>query len=221
MKNNLQTVNKNNAEIFEDWEDTEDLEEKDILKFEEYQLMRSNIDRKRGNIAFLEQRDRLFLDLLWETGARVSDVINIHVKNIKLNNLPPYVHLWVEKSDKFLDLYLTPEMVDDLKNYIKGYKLKDSDELFKFEYRNAYKLISELGERAVGRHVHPHMFRHGNAMYLLETFGLSMDTLSLIKERLGHKELALTIKWYAKIRPRIQEQKFTGFSFRRRNNGQS
>jgi hypothetical protein len=61
------------------------------------------------------------------------------------------------------------------------------------------------------------MIRHGNAMYLLESFGLNIDTLSLIQQRLGHKELALTIKWYAKLRPRIQEKKFEGFSFRRKH----
>lgn len=215
MKNTVKTVNKDKIEIKEDSEDKEDLEEIDILKFEEYLLMRSNIDRKRGNIAFLENRDRLFIDLLWETGARVSDILNLSVKDLKLEDTTPYVHLWIEKSDMYIDLYLTPDMVNDLRNFIKGYKIKDK--IFDFEYRNAYKLISELGERAINRHVHPHMFRHGNAMYLLESFGLNIDTLSLIQQRLGHKELALTIKWYAKLRPRIQEKKFEGFSFRRKH----
>ena len=67
------------------------------------------------------------------------------------------------------------------------------------------KMVKGYGNK-IDLSLHPHMFRHGLAIYLLQ-HGVSDK---IIARRLGHSNALTTIKYYMVITPEIEREALKG-----------
>lgn len=70
-----------------------------------------------------------------------------------------------------------------------------------------YKLIVELGENALEKHIHPHMFRHSLGQHWAD-LGIDLKTIS---SYMGHESVIVTEKSYVRNSSRQRYQGFTEF----------
>lgn len=151
-------------------------------------------------------RDRFFMIFMYDTGARIQELLGLRLKDLHLNDNIPCVYLTgkgekiravplLKKTVKHLELYtkyfhaLETRTNDDLLFYtvIKGNIGKMSaDNVASFLKRYASAARIECPE--VPEKVYPHLFRHTHAMHLYQ-MGVP---LSYIKDFLGHTNINTT-----------------------------
>lgn len=148
------------------------------------------------------RRDLTLMSVLYDTGARVQELIDIKVSDVILEN--PAVIILTGKGNKTRRVPLLKNTVSLLERYIVENKLdkswKNDYPLFTNNQQNkltkegvAY-IISKYVKLArktsphVPSKVNPHMFRHSKAMHLLQA-GVN---LIYIRDFLGHVDLKTT-----------------------------
>ncbi len=142
----------------------------------------------------LGQRDRLILEMLYATGVRVSELVNIKVSDISNREIKilgkgnkERIARFGDYADEILHLYLQD-----------GYKkLNKYNSPYLFLNKN-YRELSDRGIRkildsiisktAIDKKISPHMIRHSFATHLLNE---GCDLLS-VQQLLGHESLSAT-----------------------------
>lgn len=147
----------------------------------------------------LGQRDRLILEILYATGIRVGELVEIKVsdidffnKEIKVNGKGSKQRI-VEFGDycfEYINLFLNDGREKILKKYNKTSSyLIINDHGDKITTRGVELLIDKIIKKAaLKRKVTPHMLRHTFATHLLNE---GCDILT-VKELLGHESLEST-----------------------------
>ena len=145
----------------------------------------------------LEYRNKAILELLYATGLRVGELVNLTVNSINLTEC--YVRVF-GKGKKERIVPLTDNVVNILDNYINNYRtllLKDKkdDKLFISSYKRGmtrqavFKIIKNIAKkRGITKEFSPHTLRHSFATHLLEN-GADLRT---IEELLGHENIKTT-----------------------------
>jgi site-specific recombinase XerD len=151
-------------------------------------------------------RDRFLMILLYDTAARIQELLDLQLKDIHLNDQTPCIYLTgkgnktravplMAKTIAHLHVYLKIFHPDGcLKNdqylfytVIKGMKGKMSDDnvscFLKRYAKSAHELCPEVPLR-----MHAHLFRHTRVMHLYQA-GIP---LSYIKDFLGHVSINTT-----------------------------
>jgi integrase/recombinase XerD len=149
-------------------------------------------------------RDRFFMIFLYGTGARVSEALNVRLKDLEMSTKDPFVRILgkgnkprcvpllditVENLDYYLSVYHPSRLPDDYLFYtiIKG--TKDC-----MSVANAERFIKKYGEAArkacseVPENVYPHLFRHSFGAHLYR-MGFP---LPVIAKLLDHESLETT-----------------------------
>ena len=154
-------------------------------------------------------RDRAMLELLYATGIRVSELINLDVDDL---NLPGGVLKCFSKGkERIIPLY--PTAIRALHEYITNIRpqLVDSvDETALFVNMNGermsrqgfWKLIKHYQEKAgIQKDITPHTLRHSFAAHLLEN-GADLHS---IQEMLGHADISSTQIYSKLINQKIKD----------------
>lgn len=154
-------------------------------------------------------RDIVILELLFSTGARVSEIAGLSKSNINLESGSITIR---GKGDKERVIQIcNRETIDLLKHYYKLYKQS-------IEKAGNYFLINRLGHKlsdqsirtivkklagtaGINRHITPHMFRHSFATLLLEK---DVD-IKYIQSLLGHSSI-MTTQIYTHVNRAKQKQ---------------
>lgn len=143
-------------------------------------------------------RDYLLLLLTYRHGLRVSEAIDLRLKDFDLGT----ARLFVRRKKGSLSTHqpLEGDEIRALRAWLREREQRSdarSSYLFLSERgpmtRQAVNyLAKEIGKRAKLRfHVHPHMLRHSTGYYLANR---GYDT-RLIQDYLGHKNIAHTVKY--------------------------
>ena len=147
----------------------------------------------------LGQRDRLILEVLYGTGIRVSELVNIKIDDIDFSNKEIRITGKgnKERIDPFGDYCLDSmnRFIDDGRRKLLDKHNKTSDYLIinekgnQITTRGVEKLIDNIVKKAaLKKHVSPHMLRHSFATHLLNN-GCDIRT---VQELLGHESLEST-----------------------------
>ncbi len=150
-------------------------------------------------------RDRLFIMLLYDTGARVQEALNIKLSDLQLGHLPKVTLLG--KGRKTRVVPLMEKTAQHLKKYLSVFHenaAQDGDAPLFYSVihgdkrclsdRRVRYILQKYGEKArrvcpeVPEKVYPHLFRHSRAMHLYQE---GMD-LTLVSQWLGHSQLETT-----------------------------
>jgi site-specific recombinase XerD len=143
------------------------------------------------------RRDLCFLSLMYDTGARVSEIIALRVREIHLN-APPKVFLY-GKGRKIREVPILTNTMKHLESYLAENHLTTPDKLDCPLFSNrqgrpltragASYILKKYCESAnIQSHVSPHVLRHTKAMHLLEA-GIN---IFYIKGFLGHEDISTT-----------------------------
>ncbi|MCH8191482.1 MAG: tyrosine-type recombinase/integrase [Chloroflexi bacterium] len=140
--------------------------------------------------AIEQERDRLFLRLLWETGVRVSEAIGLRLGNVGRNGIRI-----LGKGDIERVVFVQDGLVSAILFYAQERALDRTDYLFlsrkggHITKQRADQIIKDAARRAnLQRKVHAHLFRHGYAINFLDCSG----RLDALQEQLGHRDINTT-----------------------------
>lgn len=154
-------------------------------------------------------RDIVILELLFSTGARVSEIAGLSKSNINLESGSITIR---GKGDKERVIQIcNKETIDLLKHYYKLYKqlIEKADNYFlinrlghKLSDQSIRTIVKKLaGTAGINRHITPHMFRHSFATLLLEK---DVD-IKYIQSLLGHSSI-MTTQIYTHVNRAKQKQ---------------
>ncbi len=147
-------------------------------------------------------RDRAMLELLYATGIKVSELIDLKVTDVNLQI--GILHLNNNKKERIIPIY--PAAVKSVAEYLVNVRPiivpeEDEDRLFTnmngqhMSRQGFWKIIKHYAETAgIKKDITPHTLRHSFASHLLENGA----KLSDIKEMLGHSDISST-QVYAKL----------------------
>lgn len=170
----------------------------------------------------LGQRNLAILEVLYATGTRVSELINIKLEDINFSEKQIKV---LGKGNKERMVFLGEYAVDALEDYLNdGY-------LFLNKYNLDYVFLNHLGNKitrrgiediltklikktSIDKKISPHMIRHSFATHLLNE-GCDLES---VQEMLGHENISATAIYthvtddrikeiYFKAHPRAREEK--------------
>lgn len=110
------------------------------------------------------------------------------------------VQIEMKKVKRPTIVALDSELLLEVRGFIADYKVKE--ELFGFSRVWAFKMFKAYAEAAGIADVHPHKFRHGLAIHLLQQ-GVPIPVISA---RLGHASVYVTMSLYMKVTPDIQAE---------------
>ena len=159
-------------------------------------------DPKKKN----QHRDLFFLILLYDTGARDSEMLDMHPADIVTNCGAPYVVIR-GKGKKIRTVPIMNETVQHFRSYCRRFGIDTYDKSAPLFYTmihgekcrmsddNVARFIGKYADMArkscaeVPKHVTPHMWRHSRAIHLYRK-GVP---LPLISEWLGHSNMETTL----------------------------
>lgn len=142
-------------------------------------------------------RNKSLLELLYATGLRISELINLEFKNIDLNECIIRI---MGKGSKERIVPINDLAIKYLKIYVKDYRYKlVKKEQNNFVYLNnhgkkmtrqgVFKMIKKrTQETGIKKDVSPHTLRHSIATHMLENGA----DLRIIQEFLGHESIGTT-----------------------------
>lgn len=182
----------------------------DVLTLDEIDRVIDSID-----LTQLEgQRNRAMIEVLYSCGLRVSELCNLKISDLYLDE--EFIRV-TGKGDKQRLVPISPRAITELNYYFNdrdrieikpGYE----DIVFVSERRRkplsritVFHIVKELVSMAgIKKNVSPHTFRHSFATHLLE----GGANLRIIQAMLGHESIATT-EIYAHIdRKRLREEIF-------------
>lgn len=169
------------------------LDKKDIYKF------------RRTVHQFGKTRDIALVELLLNTGMRISEAINLKLEDIEISERKGKVKIW-GKGRNYREVPLNSDARKYLSEYINKRPYSPTDYLFvtstgKPLTRNtAYKIILKYAKLA-GIDLHPHMLRHFFAQTLIDK-GLNIYD---VQQLLGHQRIETTLR-YKKPNAKLQEE---------------
>jgi integrase/recombinase XerC len=143
------------------------------------------------------QRDRALMELLYASGLRVSELVNLSLKQVDLDHRE--IRVWGKGAKERIVLMGKPA-AEALSAYLSQGRPKLLGEkkvhaLFLNRYgerlteRSVQKILRDYANNVgIGKGVHPHMLRHTFATHLLD----GGADLRVVQELLGHANLSST-----------------------------
>ena len=133
-------------------------------------------------------KSRLMISMLYSAGLRVSELVNLKVDDINLNESTGWVRKGKGSKDRLFAM--SPTLAQELREYVKD---KGNKYVFSKDEplttRNIQKIISGTKKRAgINKKVTPHTLRHSFATHLLE----NGTDIRIIQQMLGHSSLNTT-----------------------------
>jgi len=138
----------------------------------------------------------LLLELLYSSGMRVSEVVNLKVKDFELDAGIGWIRSGKGAKDRF---FIIPEKLKPkLSEFFKDKKPEDyvfNGANEKYSVRTVQAIVSKAAKLAnINKKISPHTLRHSFATHLLEA---GVD-IRKIQELLGHADLSTT-QIYTKV----------------------
>lgn len=193
--------------------------EKRIPKF----LTQKQIDdflNALNNVTPIEQRDKAMFETLYSTGMRVSEIINVKVSDVNLENGTIRV---IGKGNKERIVIINQTSIESLNTYIYRGRITIQNQLTDVLFlnnkgkpmtRQGFNFILKKHAANVGiTEISPHIFRHSIATHMLNNGG----DLRMIQILLGHANISTTevythvskqkiLEEYAKLHPHAKEK---------------
>jgi len=150
-------------------------------------------DEVKKLINFIENsKSRLMVSLMYACGFRVSELVNLKIKDIHFDENIGYVRQAKGNKDRRFNIPIF--LFKELKEQAGRQKEVNNEYLFtgpkgRLSIRNIEKIVRNAGKKAgINKGVHCHTLRHSFATHMLE----SGENIRKIQELLGHSDLSTT-----------------------------
>lgn len=150
----------------------------------------SEVEMEKLRDACKSQRDKAMIEILYSTGVRCQELINIKLCDIDGDQISV-----IGKGDKERIVYLNAKAQVALKRYLDS-RNDNNDHLF-VGYKKPFSVLTkgrvesivrELGETAGVKNAHPHRFRRTAATLALNR-GMPIEQ---VQQMLGHESIGTT-----------------------------
>ncbi len=145
-------------------------------------------------------RDRALLLLLYNSGARASEIVGLELTDLRLED-SAYVRL-LGKGRKERSCLLWPETVTALKTFLEQRKPQNPGTVRVFLNARGYPITrsgirhitrkygakAQVKQPSISKNVNPHVIRHTTAMHLLR----SGNDINMVSYWLGHADVNTT-----------------------------
>jgi integrase/recombinase XerD len=152
-----------------------------VLTRKEVKLLIDSANRKRHKIMIM---------LLYSSGLRVSELVNLRIGDLELDQKMGWVRSGKGAKDRMF--IISEKLVGKLKTFVKD---RPKDEFLfrghkgKMTTRSVQKVIVNAAKRAgIDKKVTPHVLRHTFATHMLES-GVDLRKIQML---LGHSQLSTT-----------------------------
>lgn len=162
----------------------------EILKIEDLKKILNSY-----NNSFDDKQIRLILSIIIATGARVSEIVNLKVKDITDTDYE-YIRVF-GKGSKYRLIPIYDKLKEEIKNYITLDREKEiisknirNDNLFlNIRREKVYVSLKEHSKRVgIEKKVYPHLIRHTIATEMLKNGA----DIRIVQEILGHSNISTT-----------------------------
>ena len=155
-------------------------------------------------------RDKAMLELLYATGIRVTELIDLNIGDVNLST--GFIRCGAGNKERMIPIY--PKAAKALENYIDRVRpqmiaLPDEESLFvnvsgeRMSRQGFWKIMKYYQKKAgIEKDITPHTLRHSFAVHLLE-HGADIEA---VQEMLGHADRSTTQSTYAAIvKPHLKD----------------
>ena len=154
----------------------------------------SKEELKRLFESISNEKHKLMIELLYSTGLRVSELINLKVCDLEIDKGYGFVRAGKGNKDRLF--ILSPKLKDKINDLIKRDLLDNDSYLFssnrnvKYNIRTIQQIIKKARRKAkIEKRISPHTLRHSFATHLIEN-GYSVNE---VQNLLGHKSPETTM----------------------------
>mgnify|MGYP001567062316 CR=1 FL=1 len=171
---------------------------KDIISFRKRNITALNDEEKlaesvlsKKELLFLVDnipniRDKLIVMVLYDTGARISEITNLKLKDVDLETNEIHV---MGKGRKPRTVYVNSGTSQLLKDLIKNQNVSSPNSLiFTIKPITVWYNLKKYGRELLSRDLHPHMLRHSRLQHMADE---GIDSFS-IKSYAGHADIGTT-----------------------------
>jgi len=121
-------------------------------------------------------RNRLLVELLWETGCRVGELTSLKMKDVQFDQYSAIIHLTGKTGERRVRAFACkPDLLEYLNNH--PFKNNPNEHFFlsslgpaghyhRLTDTGVRELLAKLGRKVLNQRIHPHMFRHSRATQL-------------------------------------------------------
>lgn len=138
------------------------------------------------------ERNKLFILLLFQTGLRISEAINIRTKDISKyeNGYAVYV---VGKGKKHRHVAIPENLVSLIESYCYRKKIDKNNRIWKFTRFMGFRIVKRMAKNAgIEKRIYPHILRHSNAIYSLSETRVPVAC----QKNLGHSSMKSTMIYW-------------------------
>lgn len=153
-------------------------------------------------------RDRAILELMYSSGLRASEVVNLHFEDFQGNQ----IMIERSKRKKSRTIPITEAASVWIGIYISQFRGDEEGPLFwnccgsAINRHALWRIVNKYARKEKIKEVTPHVFRHSCATHLLE----SGADLRVIQELLGHKSITTTER-YTQMTSAHMQKSFNSF----------
>jgi integrase/recombinase XerD len=137
-------------------------------------------------------RDYLLVLLLWQTGARISELLSVKIEDIDFFNSLIKLFTLKRKVKSERVIPLKPQTLGLIALYVNQKNLSKGNKLFNISRQQAFNIVRKaVLEVFPGdtKRAHPHVFRHSFAIYALS----SGVPITVVRSWLGHRNITSTL----------------------------
>jgi len=155
-------------------------------------IVLSKEEVKKLTDAINNEKSRLMIKLIYSCGFRVSELVNLKIKDLDFNQKEGHIRQAKGRKDRAFNI--PPYLIEELKKQAEKQVEINQEYLFtgpkgKLSERNIEKIVRLATKKAgINKSVHPHTLRHSFATHLLE----DGTDLRGIQELLGHSSISTT-----------------------------
>jgi len=149
-------------------------------------------------------KHKLMVELMYSTGMRVSEMLNVRVKDFEI----AMDYGWIRrgKGNKDRPFIIADSLKQEIEGYIRENNLLSDDLLFSrnsfipLHTRTVQEIVKKAAKRAgIRKNVHPHTLRHSFAKHLVD----NGYTVTDVQKLLGHNNIQTTMIYTHMDNPRM------------------
>jgi integrase/recombinase XerD len=143
----------------------------DILNQQQIKALIQEASGPDGNL-----RNRLIVELLWETGCRIGELTSLKVKDIQFDQYSAIIHLTGKTGERRVRAFACkPDLLEYLNNhpfknnpneYFFLSSLGPAGHFHRLTDQGVRQFLWKLGTKVLNKRIHPHTFRHSRATEL-------------------------------------------------------
>lgn len=148
--------------------------------------------------------EKVLVTVLFDTGARVSEVMNLEIPNIDWK--VGFIHVTLKGGHEG-DYLISKKGITALKDWLEVRKSNDPRVFMDYNYYYAYTVLKKLAKKAGIKDFTPHHLRHSFAFYC-KSQGVELHDL---QQFLQHRSMNTTATFYGRSRPEHLRPKKPGW----------